>query len=55
MHCAALDDRVEIMKLLVKHGADINARNIDSETPLDLLSDSLVNYFIQNNSTSENI
>ena len=37
LHAAAFLGRVEIVKLLVQHGADINAKNNKDETPMDNL------------------
>jgi hypothetical protein len=36
LHWAALKGYVDAVELLVKHGADVNARNGDGDTPLHL-------------------
>lgn len=39
MHEAAAKGKYEIVKLLLKHGADPTKKNRDGETPLDLIRD----------------
>jgi hypothetical protein len=34
LHQAAIDGRYEIVKLLIKSGADVNLRNVRGKTPL---------------------
>ena len=36
LHCAAASGKTETIKFLVKHGAKINQKNFDGETPLHL-------------------
>lgn len=36
LHHAAMLDRVEVGRLLLEHGADVNARTIKDETPIEL-------------------
>ena len=36
MHLACVNERIEIIKLLLEHGADVNTKNKYNETPLDL-------------------
>jgi ankyrin repeat protein len=36
LHIAAAEGRVDVAELLVKHGADVNARNNNNSTPLHL-------------------
>ena len=39
MHGAACHGNVELLELLVRHGADVEARNVDGDTPIDLVED----------------
>lgn len=36
LHEAAREGHLEIVKLLIEHGADINTRDTDGKTPRDL-------------------
>ncbi|EAX73956.1 ankyrin repeat protein, putative [Trichomonas vaginalis G3] len=36
LHLAALQDNIEIVELLLSHGADVNEKNSKGETPLHI-------------------
>lgn len=42
LHLACEEDRTDEAKLLIEHGASLDVRNLDKNTPLDLCSRTLL-------------